>query len=548
MASCQISSFDYSPLKKMDPFVHTFALADVQQPHTKWGGPALIRDVLRTLRKQLRRNRGEDVREHLHRKTHWKEEHKETVNQRVKIPSIVKISPVPAETTSQRRPSIHQSRSLSKTRPTAWHRRMLSSIPESDDQEEEEEAEDTSKSPSFQTAEYQPPPEASFLGLPTELRLQIYGYVFGDWADTTSLQLLKTCHQINAEASDLAFSKTLFRLHSEHWADHDYFQARYLSLLPRARLSSIRHLALRLPRGAPYDCYNSRHVGVNLASLGLQLKTLVIFSHYPRPLPRNSDYGGVLEMSLCLWLRDALYSMRTLTSIRIVNYESATPGLFDIPSPRLVRLLRGEIFKDVTTERQTLSKEEFQWECVPGGDRSYRVFSTKLDRKVEVRFEDGEALGDYGLNEIKELEHMLNPEDLIKNATHPDLSMAGYAGLLAQKNSNRQNIVTANSSRTRLGRSPSRRSSRIKNPDSDRDGDGTGFACAGSHFSPSHSPEPGNTRKKLSKRASLPPTGNPVVGVGEMMENQSNTMKRRSWHPLSRVGSEKKGSVVVTSV
>lgn len=548
MASCQISSLDYSPLRKMDPFVHTMALANVQQqPHLKSRGSSLIRDILRTLRKQLHRNAEEDVREHLHRKTHWREAHDEIASQRTKIPSIVKVPHVSAGSTSGRRPSLRQSRSSSKTRPTAWRKRILSSIPESGD--EEEEAEDTSTSPSFQTAEYDPPHEASFLGLPTELRLQIYGYIFSDWADTTSLQLLETCHQIHSEASDLAFSKTLFRLHSEHWADHDHFQARYISLLPRARLSSICHLALRLPRGAPFDCYNSRHLGVDLASLGLQLKTLVIFSHYPRPLPRNSDYGGVLEMSLCLWLRDVLYAMPTLTSIRIVNYESPTPGLFDIPSPRLVRLLRGEIFKDVINERRTLSEEEFQWECVKGSDRCYRVFSSRLGRKVEVKFEEGKCLGQYGLSEIRELEHMVNPDDLIKNTTHPDLSMAGYAGLLAQKNSRRQSAVIANSSRRRLGRSPPRR----KQQDAD-----TTF---GSPFSPSHSPESGKTRRRLSKRLSLPSLSppppssssspssrNPVLGVGEMMENQSNTMKRRSWHPLSRVANDKRGSVIVTGM
>ncbi|QDS71551.1 hypothetical protein FKW77_005568 [Venturia effusa] len=519
----------------MDPLVHSFALANEQHPPTKWRG---MRDVLRTLRKQMQRNDMEDVRRHLDSKTRWREEHKETVNQRAKIPSIIKISPVPAENVSQRRPSIHQSRSLSKTRPTAWRRRMLSSIPESDDQEE---AEESSTLSSFQTAEYHPPAEASFLGLPTELRLQIYGYVFDDWKDKTSLQLLQACHQINAEASNLAFSKTLFRFHSEHWADHDYFQARYISLLPRARLSSVHHLALRLPRGAPYDCYNSRHLGVDLASLGLQLKTLVVFSHYPRPLPRNSDYGGVLEMSLCLWLRDLLYSMPSLTSIRIVNYESATPGLFDMPSPRLIRLLRGEILKDATSEREIMHEDAFRWEPVQGSDRSYRFSSTKLGRKVDMRFEDAECLGEYGLSEIRELEHMINPDDLVKNTTHPDLSMAGYAGLLARKNSKRHNAaVTANSSRRRLGRSsPCRK---------EQDSDGTS-TCAGNRFSLSHNPsESGRTRIRLSKRISLPlPPSNPVMGVGDMIEKQSNSMKRRSWHPLSRTGSEKKGSVVVTS-
>lgn len=488
------------------------------------------------------------MREHLHKKTHWREEQKKNVSQKIKIPSIVKISTEPADIASRRRPSLHQSRSLSKTRPTRWHRRMLSSIPESDDQEEE--AEDTSSSPSFQTAEYAPPLEASLLGLPTELRLQIYGYVFGDWTATTSLPLLRTCHQIHAEAADLAFSKTLFRIHSEHWADHDYFQARHLSLLSPARLSSTRHLALRLPRGAPYDCYNSRHLGVNLASLGLQLKSLVIFSHCPRPLPRNSDYGGVLEMSLCLWLRDVLYSMSSLTSIRILNYESATPGLFDIPSPRLVRLLRGEISKDVMTERHSLSEEEFQWSCAEGNGakRAYRVFSTKLGRAVEISFEDGQCLGDYGLGHVRELEHMPNLDDLIKNTTHPDLSMAGYAGLLAHKNSKRQSVL-ANTSKRRLGRSPSRRSKFKQEEDSNREFDLTPSCTGrvgGSHFSPSHSPEPGKTRKRLSKRISLPPS-NPVLGVGEMLEDQSNTMKRRSWHPLSRSGSEKKDGIVITS-
>ncbi|KAE9973654.1 hypothetical protein BLS_003493 [Venturia inaequalis] len=538
MATSQLSQLDYSSLRKMDPYVHSFAMGKVQQePRIKWRGPTLIRNVLRTLRKQLHRNAEDDVREHLHRKTQWTEEHKEIASQRNKIPSIVKLSPSPPDTSSPRRSSIHRSRSLSKTRPTAWYKRMLSSIPESGN--EEDEAEDSSTSPSLQAAETQPPLAASFLGLPTELRLQIYGYVFSDWADKTSLQLLKTCRQINAEASDLAFSKTLFRLRSEHWADHDYFQVHSISLLPRARLSSVRHLALRLPRGAPYDCYSTQHLGVDLASLGLQLKTLVIFSHHARPLPRNSDYGGVLETSLCVWLRDALYSMPTLTSIRIVNYESATPGLFDIPSPRLVRLLRGEIFKDAIHKRQTPSEEEFQWECVKGSDRSYRVFSSKLGRKVHVRFEDGECLGTYGLSEIRELEHMVNPDELIKNTTHPDLSMAGYAGLLAKKNSQRRSVVTANSSRRRLGRSPSQRREPQESDDT----------CGGNRFSPSHGPESGRTRKRMSKRISLPspPSSNPVLGVGEMMANQSNTMKRRSWHPLARAGSEKKGTVVVTS-
>jgi hypothetical protein len=550
-SSRQISSYDYSSLSKMDPFIHPFALANIQQPHTKWRGPALIRDLLKSLRNQLHRNGSEDVREHLHRKTHWREAHKENINQRIKIPSIVKVSPKSTDTSSNRRPSLHYSRSLSKTRPTGLHRRMLSSIPESDDQDET--TEDSSPSPSFQTAEYQPPLEASLLGLPTELRLQIYNYVFSDWEETTSLPLLSTCHKIHSEAADLAFSKTLFRIHSEHWADHDYFQARYISLLPPSRLSSIRHLAIRLPRGAPYDCYNSRHLGVNLASLGLQLKTLVIFSHYPRPLPRNSDYGGVLEMSLCLWLRDALYSMRTLSAIHIVNYESATPGLFDIPSPRLVRLLRGEIFKDVITERHSPSEEEFHWSCQDtesvGNEqnRAYRVFSTKLGRAVDIVFEDGERLRRYGLGMIREIQHMLNPDDLMKNTIHPDLSMAGYAGLLAQKSSRQQSTV-ANTSKRRLGRSPSRRQ-KVKQQEGERQFD-LKPACAGqvggSHFSPPGSPEPGKTRKRLSKRMSLPPSA--PVGADEVVENKSNTQKRRSWHPLSRTPSEKKPTVVTSPV
>jgi hypothetical protein len=550
-SSHHISSSDCSSLSKMDPFIHPFALANIQQPHTKWPGSALIRDVLKSLRKQLHRNGGEDVREHLHKKTHWREAHND--NQRVKIPSIVKVSTKSTDKSSSRRPSFHYSRSLSKTRPTGLHRRKLSSIPESDDQDEN--TEDSSPVPSIQPLEYRQPLEASLLGLPTELRLQIYGLVFSDWEDTTSLSLLSTCRQIHSEAADLAFSQTLFRIHSEHWADHDYFQARYISLLSPSRLSSIRSLAIRLPRGAPYDCYNSRHLGVNLASLGLQLKTLVIFSHYPRPLPRSSDYGGVLEMSLCLWLRDALYSMRTLEAIHIINYESATPGLFDIPSPRLVRLLRGEIFKDVMTERHSLSEEEFQWscsDCDPVGDqqnRAYRVFSTKLGRAVNIVFEDGEHLESYGLGQIQEIQHMLNPDDLIKNSIHPDLSMAGYAGLLAHKNSRQQSTV-ANTSRRRLGRSPSRRTKAKQEGERQYD---LNPSCAGrvggSHFSPSGSPEPGKSRRRLSKRMSLPvqPVA-PVVGDGteveEVVENKSNTQKRRSWHPLSRTPFEKRHSIV----
>jgi hypothetical protein len=539
-SSRHVASSGYPALSTMDPFCHPFALAIVQQPHTKWRGPALIRDALKSLRQQLQRHGGEDVREHLHKKTHWREAHKE--NQRIKIPSIVKVSTNATDKSSSRRSSFHQSRSLSKTRPTGLHRRKLSSIPETEDQDEI--VEELGPEPLVQPVKYHPPLEASLLGLPTELRLQIYELVFGYWEDATSLPLLSTCHQIHSEAANLAFSKTLFRIHSEHWADHDYFQARYCSLLSPSRLSSIRHLAIRLPRGAPYDCYNSRHLGVNLAALGLQLKTLVIFSHYPRPLPRSSDYGGVLEMSLCFWLRDALYSMPTLEAIHIVNYESSTPGLFDIPSPRLVRLLRGEIFKDVMTERQSLSEEEFQWSCadtITNGDqqnRAYRVYSTKLGRAVNIVFEDGEHLAKYGLGHIQEIQHMLNPDDLIKNTTHPDLPLAGYAGLLAHKNS-RQHSIAANTSRRRLGRSPSRRS-KAKN-ESERHYDLTPTCIGrvgGSHFSPPGSPEPGKGRRRLSKRMSVPVQA-ASGAADEVVENKSNTQKRRSWHPLSRTAGEK---------
>jgi len=362
--------------------------------------------------------------------------------------------------------------------------------------------------------------QASSLGLAPELRNLIYNYVFSDWRDTGSLNLLRTCRQVYKE--NLAFSQTLFKIHTEHWPDQDYFQARYTSRLSRPRLNSIRNLALRLPRGAPYDCYNSRYLHVNLAALGFKLTTLVIFSHYPRPLPRTNDYGGVLEMNFCNWIKETLYSMPTLRSVHIVNYEGAAPRLFDIPSPRLVRLLRDNIFKDVMIEQQSLSDEDFQWQSLKSTpeDRAYRVFSAKLSRSVDIIFRRGTQLAEYGLGHVYEMQSQLNPDELL-NDIHPDVPRGPYAHLLAEKNS-------TYSARRRLSKSQWGRLHQQNNVG--------GGVNSGSPLSPTSSdsedsPKPPYpvTRKRLSKRRSLPAENTaPLSNRGHLQE------QRRSWQALKR--------------
>jgi hypothetical protein len=377
------------------------------------------------------------------------------------------------------------------------------------------------------------PLRATLLGIPPELRNQIYEHVFGTWRSPNPLAFLQTCRQIHAEAGNLAFSMTLFRMHTEHWADHDFFQARYVSQLSKSRLSSVSHLALRLPRGAPYDCYNSRRLHVDLPALGFKLKTLVLFSHYPRPLPRISDYGGVTEMDLCHWISDTLYKMPSLTELRILNYESPSPGLFDIPSPRLVRLLRGQIFRDVMTERQSLSEQEFQWHCRCEQDRSYGVYSAKLGRMVNIQFETVERMEDYGLGHIYEMRLHLNPDEMLR-AAPPDLSPGAYAGLLAAK---------GNGSRKRLSKTLSMRQSIMRQNAMTRSGSSTSSGqindlreaqTTNRAFAFASGADAAPKRKRLSKRYSLQSTlqSNTTRQPSQhsIEEEQRQIRHRQSWH------------------
>jgi hypothetical protein len=394
----------------------------------------------------------------------------------------------------------------------------LASIQETETETVDEEIEPLSLS---QTS----PPRATLLGIPPELRNQIYKYIFCDWQSAKPLAFLQTCRHIHAEAANFAFSKTLFRLNTEHWADHDFFQARYSSQLSRARLSSLGHLALRLPRGAPYDCYASCRLHVDLPALGFNLRTLVIFSQYPRPLPRISDYGGVTEMELCHWLSETLYNMPSITELRILNYESPCPGLFDIPSPRLVRLLRGQIYRDVMTERQSLSEEEFQWHCHCEQERSYGVYSAKLGRTVNIMFETGESLDDYGLGYVDEMRLHLGPDEILR-AAPADLSGA-VSG--AKSNSGRRRLSKTLSLRHSMRQSIMTRSSSSDQINVAREVPPTYRASA-----PTADADAAPKRKRLSKRYSLQ---SPLQSNGRQLpqetleEQQQRRMRhRQSWH------------------
>lgn len=237
---------------------------------------------------------------------------------------------------------------------------------------------------------------------------------------------------------------------------------RHLSAISPPLVSSIRHLALRMPRGVPYDCYPSRHLHVNLAELGLRLESLILYSHMPRPLPHISEYGGVLETNLCLWLKQTLYTMPSLKHICILNYESQTPTLHDMPSPRLVRMLRSSIFKDVMAECQTLSEKDFQWRCLTDSlessmsnctadEKAYHVYSSKLSRSVEVVFQSDLYLPAYNLGHVLENQPFVELEKLLQHSSmHPDLPMIPYAGLLARKNS--KGLQRSNTGRKRLSK------------------------------------------------------------------------------------------------
>ncbi|KAF2435978.1 hypothetical protein EJ08DRAFT_655680 [Tothia fuscella] len=485
----------------MNPFLSP---ADGHEGHSRLGKCGLLKAILKPLRKLLRHERD--------RQNNGKEDWTGTADKEIERTGDESL-PVDSDTigdmviaASKRRATLRKERHDSQQSP-------LSSIPEQENGGEMIEH--------LSHVRLSPPAQATLLGLPPELRNIIYQKVFHDWQSCQPLQFLQTCRQVHAEAADLAFSSSLFTIHSEHWADADFFDARYASQLAPSRIENVRHLALRLPRGAPYDCYNSRRLHANLPGVGFQLSSLIIFSHYPRPLPRTSDYGGVMEMDLCSWLIETLYSMDSLTDLRILNYESASPGLFDIPSPRLVRLLRGQIFRDVIVERQSLSEDEFQWHCHCEKERAYSVYSAKLGRTVNISFENGEDMDRYGLGYIHELQNHLNPEELLRSPP-PDMSQTSYAILLAQKNSNRK----------RLSKTLSMRQNRNSRPGSNSIDPTTEV----------RSPTPANgapRRRRLSKRYSHQSQHAPInqqTREAEESEQQQRRQHRESWHAAATMG------------
>lgn len=268
------------------------------------------------------------------------------------------------------------------------------------------------------TGEGQPvnplPSRTSLLGLPRELRDMIFAYVCCDWSSGSKpFSILGICQQLNYEIARAVYQEGLARVQTEHWPDQDFFWTAYMSKVPAMLRSSLHHLALPLPRGMPFDRYASNHLPAELAALGLQLKSLVMYSHVPRPLPQISVYGGVLETNFCLWLKRTLYSMPSLIQICILNYESPTPAVYDMLSPRLIRMLRSSIFEDVMAECETMSEQRFEWRCLTDSlessmsnctadEKTYHIYSSKLARSVEIVFRSEKFLADYGLEHVIE--------------------------------------------------------------------------------------------------------------------------------------------------
>lgn len=256
------------------------------------------------------------------------------------------------------------------------------------------------------------PAYASLLGLPRELRDMIFSYVCSDWRSKSgTFNALQTCKQLYHEVSVQAYPSALARVTSEHWPSEHFFRATYLSRIPHHMRHNLRHLALPLPRGMPFDRYASGDLDLELAASGLRLESLVVYSHIPRPLPQISVFGGVLEMDFCLWLKRTLYTMPSLKRICILNYESAAPTVSDMPSPRLIRMLRSSIFEDVLAECETKDEQSYEWQCLTSSlessmsncttdEKTFSIYSSKLGRLVEIVFRSDKFLQDYGLENV----------------------------------------------------------------------------------------------------------------------------------------------------
>jgi len=81
----------------------------------------------------------------------------------------------------------------------------------------------------------------ALLCLPRELRDRIYEYAFSDevYVGSENLHLLRTCHQIHAEAGTLGFSLTKFHLEDLHVG----YINRRLKVLSEKQIASIAHLS-----------------------------------------------------------------------------------------------------------------------------------------------------------------------------------------------------------------------------------------------------------------------------------------------------------------
>ncbi|KAF2771839.1 hypothetical protein EJ03DRAFT_288703 [Teratosphaeria nubilosa] len=195
-----------------------------------------------------------------------------------------------------------------------------------------------------------PSEAATLLTLPTELRNQIYTYIFTpqptDTPNTTqpplasnfdasnaptyllpsqtnahstpNLQILRTCHQIASEAHLLALTLTTFHLTGDT-AYPDHFDHLSRPLSP-TKLGAIRHLTLTA-RIAHLRALNEAWAGLPFGHPSLDLDRLTIIPR--RPDCSNTAYAEVADLSqshsLAYILAETLKGLRNVRMLEVRN-------------------------------------------------------------------------------------------------------------------------------------------------------------------------------------------------------------------------------------
>jgi hypothetical protein len=167
-----------------------------------------------------------------------------------------------------------------------------------------------------------------FLRLPPELRNRVYEYVFASPAnDEISpweppkpashwLQPLLACRAIYNEAALIAFSSVVFIVH--HLPGYDDLRERF-ARLSEAQIQSIRYMAMMAT--CLYHSFNNsdntRAVWFYMRNVGLQLKEVLIWCHWPAN-DMNYDNFRIDRASFCEVI---FYFYRFVPSLRnIVVY------------------------------------------------------------------------------------------------------------------------------------------------------------------------------------------------------------------------------------